>query len=253
MKYVEFVTRFKAYIHDKPYVTDDVRMMQLEAHLEGDAARLLAGIGGSGLLYPTALKKLKAHFGARSKIARAYISKLTEGGRIDKNDKKSLQDLSFNIIACLSALSRVQHYADANSSIVLRGIVRRLPDFMIEQWKSHAYKLRETNVEPTLSHLSKFVDRAVAKQNDPDFGDLNPVSSAPKTPSKSVKPVVAAKGDAEEKCPLCAGPKHRVSECQAFVAATPAERNKLAERHHLCYGCLYRQIQAVQVQEAMWS
>ena len=82
LTYVEFIERFKLLIHDKPHLSDDVRMAQLKMHLIGHAERVISGLGSQGTMYATALKSIKEHFGQPSAIARAYITKLVDKQKI---------------------------------------------------------------------------------------------------------------------------------------------------------------------------
>ena len=55
LTYVEFIERFKLLIHDKPHISDDVRLAQLKMHLTGNAERVISGLGSQGRMYATAL------------------------------------------------------------------------------------------------------------------------------------------------------------------------------------------------------
>lgn len=74
--YIDFIDSFRIHIHQKPHLSDDVRMAQLKMHLSGDADRVVSGLGSGGIMYATALKLLKEQFGNRSVIARAFIDRL---------------------------------------------------------------------------------------------------------------------------------------------------------------------------------
>ena len=78
LTYVEFIDRFKLLIHDKPHLSDDVRMAQLKMHLVGRAERVISGLSSQGTMYATALKTIEEHFGQPRVIARAYITKLVD-------------------------------------------------------------------------------------------------------------------------------------------------------------------------------
>jgi hypothetical protein len=54
LTYVEFIQSFKLLIHDKPHLSDDVRMTQLRMHVIGNAERILSGLGSQGTMYATA-------------------------------------------------------------------------------------------------------------------------------------------------------------------------------------------------------
>ena len=104
LRYVEFIEQFKIHIDDKCHITDDMRVVQLKMHVTGDAARTISGLGSQGIMYATALKTLKDHFGQPSVIARAFVSKITERKKIHPNDRQSLRDFSIDIINSLATL-----------------------------------------------------------------------------------------------------------------------------------------------------
>ncbi|XP_028395735.1 uncharacterized protein LOC114519763 [Dendronephthya gigantea] len=63
LDYADFIDRFKIHIHDKPHLTDDMRMIQLKMHVSGDAERAISGLSSKGVMYATALKMIKEQFG----------------------------------------------------------------------------------------------------------------------------------------------------------------------------------------------
>ena len=48
-------------------------MTQLKMNLTGNAERVMSGLGSQGIMYVTALKSIKEHFGQPGIIARACI------------------------------------------------------------------------------------------------------------------------------------------------------------------------------------
>ena len=77
LDYADFIDRFKIYIHDKPHLNDDMRMIQLKMHVGGDEERAISGLGSKGIMYATALRTIKEQFGQPSVIARALVNNLT--------------------------------------------------------------------------------------------------------------------------------------------------------------------------------
>ena len=114
LRYLGFIEQFKIHIHDKRHLTDDMRMVQLKMHVTGEAARTISGLGSQGIMYATALKTLKDHFGQLSIIARAFTSKITERKKIHPNDRQSF-DISVDIINCLATLQQINYFADVTT------------------------------------------------------------------------------------------------------------------------------------------
>ncbi len=214
LTYVEFIERFKLHIHDKPHLSDEMRMVQLKMHLIGNAERAVSGLGSQGTMYATALKTLKEQFGQSSVIARAYTNKLVDKRKLASNDRQALQELSFK---------QINHLADINATDNLRRIVKRLPDRLIDAWKIVASDLREKGETPSLEHISRFLRKRVKAEFDPDFGDIQK--------SESRKPVDERKGihstQRETKrtlkgyvCPE----DHRVIDCPVFAKCSNDEK-----------------------------
>ena len=84
LTYVEFIEL----IHDKPHLSDDMRIAQLKMHVTGKAERTISGLGSQGKMYATALKTIKKQFGQPSVIARAYITKLIDKPKIQNSDRQ---------------------------------------------------------------------------------------------------------------------------------------------------------------------
>ena len=235
LRYVEFIERFKLHIHDKPHLSDDVRMAQLKMHVTGKADRTISGIGSQGIMYATALKTIKEQFGQPSVIARAYITSLIDKLKIQNNDRQALQELSFDVVNCVAALKQTVHLADVNAIDNLRKIVMRMPDHLIHKWKDVASDLREKGEDPILEHIAKFLKKRVKAEFDPDFGDIQNSNSRRKNGIFA--------GQREQRKPLqcyVCSEDHRVVDCPTFSSCSIDARIQHARTHRLCFSCLNR-------------
>ena len=232
---MKFIERFKLHIHDKPHLSDDVRMAQLKMHVTGKAERTISGIGSQGIMYATALKTIKEQFGQPSVIARAYITSLIDKPKIQNNDRQALQELSFDVVNCVAALKQIVHLADVNATDNLRKIVMRMPDHLIHKWKDVASDLREKGENPTLEHIAKFLRKRVKAEFDPDFGDIqnsnsrrkNGIFAGQREQRKSLQCYVSSEN-------------HRVVDCPTFSSCPIDARIQHARTHRLCFSCLNR-------------
>ena len=172
LTYVEFLQSFKLLIHDKPHLCDDIRMAQLKMHLIGKAERIISGLGSQGTMYATALKCVKEQLGQPSVIARAYITRLVDKRKIQADDRRSLQELSFDVMKCVATLKQINHLADVNATDNLRKIITRLPDHLIDRWKGVVSDLRDKGETPSLEQIGQFLGKRVKAEFDPDFGDI---------------------------------------------------------------------------------
>ena len=241
--YADFIDRFKIHIHDKPHLTDDVRMIQLKMHTTGDAERAISGLGSKGTMYATALKTIKEQFGQPSVIARSLINSLIKGDKIGRNDRKGLREFSIDLLNCMATMQRIGFSSDINANENLRKIVVRLPDNLIERWRSTVADIREKGEVPTVRHISEFVRRRVKAEFDPDFGDLRGESRKAKDNESGKRNGIYAADSERKRAPLkcyVCGEEHRVVECPSMLKATIPERLELVKRARLCFSCLNR-------------
>lgn len=236
LRYVEFIEQFKIHIHEKRHLTDDMLVVQLKIHVTGGALRTISGLGSQGIIYATALKTLKDHFGQPSVIARAFINKITEREKIHPNDRQSLRAFSIDIINCVATLRQINYFADVNANDNLRKIIRSLPDGIIEKWKSVATDIREKGEIPQIQHISNFIRNRVKAAFDPDFGDV--YKSEVFKERKGIHSNQRGPGK-KPKCFVCQG-EHRVEECPTMADCTVEERIKHAMDNTLCFSCLVR-------------
>lgn len=166
---MEFIEQIKIHIHDKRHLTDDMRMVQLKMHVTGDVARTISGLGSQGIIYATALKTLKDHFGQPSVITRAFISKITERKKIHPNHRQSLRDFSIDIINCLATLWQINYFADVNANDNLRKIIRSLPDGIIEKWKNVATDIRKKRRNSSNTAHKQFHQKETESRIRPRF------------------------------------------------------------------------------------
>ncbi|XP_046555836.1 uncharacterized protein LOC124265089 [Haliotis rubra] len=245
LDYVDFIERFKIHIHDKPHLSDDLRMVQLRMHLTGDAERALCSLGSSGSMYATAIKMLQDQFGQPSLIARAIVNKLTKGAKIPPNNRNALRDLSLDLINSIATLKRLNHFADVNANENLRKIVLRLPGYLIEKWKSFVTSLREKGDTPSVIHISDFVRQRVKAEFDPDFGDLDRLKPDHRH-ERSRENERTRRGIYSQqtvkravRCYLCAE-DHRISHCPTFLDSDVNDRIQKTRDMRLCFSCLVK-------------
>ena len=240
LSYADFIDRFKIHIHDKPHLTDDMRMIQLKMHVSGDAERAVSGLGSKDVMYATALKILKEQFGQPSTIARSLVNRLTKGEKIQRNDRNALRELSIDLVNCIATMHQVKYFADVNTSDNLRKIIMRLPDYLIQKWKGVVVELeiRDKKRSPTVNDISTFLRKQVKVEFDPDFGDVttrSPKYDTRKADGKDRSGIHAAQKTL--KCFVCDG-DHKVVECPTVADSTVSQRLDLMKNARLCFSCL---------------
>ena len=56
LNYVEYIKGFKLLVHDKPHLSDDMRIAQLKMHVTGKAEHTISGLGSQGKCMQQLLK-----------------------------------------------------------------------------------------------------------------------------------------------------------------------------------------------------
>ena len=108
--------------------------------------------------YEKAKEILYHRFGRKHVIAHAHIAKIVDGLQLRATDVVGLSDLSVEMQNCALILVQMGYEADINSSDKLVKIMRRLPVHLQSKWADTAGQLTLRGVEPTFSHLAKFVE-----------------------------------------------------------------------------------------------
>ncbi|CAB4000761.1 transcription factor COE1 [Paramuricea clavata] len=194
-------------------------------------------------MYATALKILKEQFGQPSTIVRSLVNQLTKGDKIQRNDRRTLRELSIDLVNCVATMHQVKYFADVNASDNLRKIVMRLPDYLIQKWKSVVIDIREKQRSPTIEDISTFLRKQVKAEFDPDFGDMSlkpPKYDPRKGEARERHRINAAQRNEHSKalkCYVC-NEDHKVIECPTLADSTVPERFNLAREARLCFSCL---------------
>ena len=115
--------------------------------------------------YKKAKEILYHRFGRKHVIAHAHIAKIVDGPQLRATDVVGLSDLSVEMQNCALTLVQMGYEADINSSDKLVKIMRRLPVHLQSKWADTAGQLTLRGVEPTFSHLAKFVEERAMLAN----------------------------------------------------------------------------------------
>ena len=113
--------------------------------------------------YEKAQEILYQRFGRKHVIARAHIAKIVDGPQLKATDVVGLSDLSVEMQNCALTLIQMGYEADINSSDNLVKIMRRLPVHLQSKWANTAGQLTLRGIEPTFSHLAKFVEERAGR------------------------------------------------------------------------------------------
>ncbi|XP_071111155.1 uncharacterized protein [Haliotis cracherodii] len=160
-----FVEQFYVQIHCRPAITDTRRMDILQSHVDGEAKRLIQGLGYSGRNYALALKELKASFGHRIKVCRAFIDSVASGAQVPSHDPSALRRLYVAVRDCIATLQQLNYLSDLNSSDIVLKVTRRLPIDKVTRWNEFVRNIVSFR-DPNLTDLQNWLrDRVEADFN----------------------------------------------------------------------------------------
>ena len=243
VSWVPFITKFYTLIHKQAFLSDEQRSMYLLDHLDGEAKRSVSGYSHNTSGYVLSLKRLKFLFGQRSKVAQAYLSKVTRGNQVPDNDVEALVEFYYTVSDCLVALRQLNYASDMFSSDTLRQAVRRLPSHLHMKWAEHSLRIKRNDVEPNLLDLEVWLQTRVMAYKDYCGKPSHPPkkhgdSNGAKSGGKKGSDVIGGNFTKTEKgCQHCKG-KHKISRCETFLKLAPESRLDSVKSRKLCFNCL---------------
>ena len=183
-----------------------------------------------------------------------------DGPQLKATDVVGLSDLSVEIQNCALTLIQMGYEADINSSDKLVKIMRRLPIHLQSKWDDTAGQLTLRGIEPTFSHLAKFVEERAMLANTM-YGEFvgstlekerrikqqsKEKTADHRSKGKSFATQVGTRDGPHpnvtspvSSCPLCSG-QHWLAKCERMKTMTPGERKSFVRQTGLCDNCFGR-------------
>ena len=238
--WVEFVSKFKDMVHDPAYLTDSQRKTYLLQHVKGKAKRAVQGFANDSRGYVLALKRLKYMFGQKSVIAKATLTKITQGKQLESDDRAGLEEFYYSISDCLVTLRQLNYASDVYSSDTLRLAAKRLPTRLHYKWGEYCLFIRKRNAEPSLIDLEDWLQARVMAQKDlPEKHTQKKSHENNDKDNKPNKMFSATITTSQQKlsCLKC-GDRHPVWRCKEYKKLSPQSRFQLLMGKRLCYNCM---------------
>ncbi|XP_033120783.1 uncharacterized protein LOC117119913 [Anneissia japonica] len=242
--------------------TDDEKLYYLEQFTKGEANK---GTGFSYLdsktAYSAAMKELEDRYGDQDVIANAFMKKALAWPPIRSDNPKSLDVFSIFLCECESAIKCINALGVMEYSENIKNIVRKLPYYLHDRWRSLVSKLKDEGKTVKFHDLTQFVKKEAKKANDPTYGkaalSVNSTDTGKRGSfhNQRAKGIYATKlGDNKETkaqsnntsvtpnpvrtCYICKKGEHRVDKCGVFLAKTIQDRINLVKEAGMCFGCL---------------
>lgn len=205
----------------------------------------------SPMAYRNALQELRRKYGHPHLVVRTYIQGLMD---LPVVRAETIESFSSHLHGAVSTLESAGYGHELDSSVALEGILRKLPESMVDRWGRHVNRLLP-NI-PTLRHLDVWLEEEVMSRKNVhpmSFGTKQPPATSqhssriaqPKgnffKPPNLFPTVNAIEETTSEKCIICnTEPWHRLTWCPKFIGMTPTERAQTVYDLRNCFRCLGR-------------
>ena len=208
--------------------------------------------------YRRAKEILRENFGRNHVVTQAFLDKVVSRPPIKVNETEKLSQLARDMETCLLGFTQLGDGTNINSMDTLGKVVSRLPIHLRSKWADKASQLYDSNVTPSFSHLTEFVQsqaavantyfgqiissRVEARKDGADKGRKRPIMFHGNNTSLATHRQNVKHGNNEAKgrnlsCVLCIG-THHLERCHKFKALKLEQRRDLVKSKRVCHACL---------------
>ena len=228
LKWQTFWDSFDSAVHSNNVLTNVQKLNYLRAHLEGEAARAIAGFPLTSVNYQQSLDLLKDRFGDQQRIINAHMHSLMNLPRASHNitGLRAFHDAIENHVRGLSALGQS---TTSYGALLVPMVLGRLPaDVRKNLAREHS------SLEWTLDKLRKSIATEIRVL---EAGALvSPSQSDEHHSTASFHTGAMSKPEPRKlKCVFCKGP-HPATQCDTIP--DQSKRMDIVKRDKLCFNCL---------------
>ena len=200
--------------------------------------------------------------GINKLVSQKIIASLKFGNRVAKPNE--LQLLADELDMAVTALDKMNIYAEINTQQSIIDILQRCPNYVRNRWRKRALECKnDIDLYPTFSEFVEFMKLISSEASDPVYGmshskgsgndkgarcanatgvSLNASDASAKLSecSYGASPQYSAKFNGLRKfssCVVC-GQNHRLIYCDSFKAMSPKSRFDIVKKNKLCFNCL---------------
>ncbi len=237
----------------------------------GEAHRIVSGYShlNAERGYVAALEEMEERYGDVDVVAQAYVKRAMDWPVVKQGSARALDDYSIFLRECQFAVESVEAARVLEYSENLKLLVRKLPFYMHDKWRSIVYDIKERKQVVKFHNFVSFVRKEAKKAMDPVYGkdvmgatntqDKQPAKSSSSTGSRknfavdvtestreqapSVKPESgSAKSNARlaftKPCLFCQGSSHSLDICRNITKENLKDRYTFIQKSGLCFACL---------------
>ena len=230
LKWQTFWDSFESAVHSNTVLTNVQKLNYLRVHLEGEAARAVAGFSLTSVNYDQSLEVLRNRFGDQQKIINAHMHALMNLPNASNNitSLKTLYDVIENHVRGLAALGQS---AESYGALLVPMILGKLP---VDVRKNLARE--HDNLEWTLDQLQDSIVKEIRVIEAGTFlQSPQPEDYHCPTASFHTGTMNRTENRKPPKCVFCKG-SHPATQCNTIT--DQSKRMDIVKREKLCFNCL---------------
>lgn len=262
-EYREFMDMFLVTIDRNKRLEDVEKLMYLKTYVEGDAAKLLAGLARTDANYAIAMELLDINYGNEEVLINNHVSKLINLDKQDEKDKSSLRILFNKVTKHVRELESLNITSEMYSVFLVPIVLSKLAEDIRKTWARE----KEKGIEMLLKLIQSEVETIEASdriqqafkvedskyQKEPSYSK----SSKPwdKSYSKQSIPAAHALSIQTRKpfCIFCPGKEdHYADECSKAEKMTQKDVKSILMKENACLCCLKKGHRIVDCRQRRW-
>ena len=159
LNYNAFAATFQAHITSR-ITSDSARLTYLIEYCNSEVKSLIDHYVGTAYGFERAWEKLYHYYGRLLIVVSRCEEKLMAYPRFKNSDSVSLRDFARIMDKALVQLEEIEHFTSLNPPGTLKGIVKKLPEKLQDDWLQWSFSIiEETKKEVTFRDLAAFIRR----------------------------------------------------------------------------------------------
>ena len=128
--YASWKATFMACI-DSATVSDEYKLLQLRQSLDGEALKVIEGLGHSAAAYNVALQRLERKFGGSRRQVALYLEELSHFKPVRDGNAKDLENLSYLLDVAVANLTEAGRESDLGDGALYIELQKKLPEKLL--------------------------------------------------------------------------------------------------------------------------
>lgn len=237
-KWMEFRDTFISLIHSNDRIEPVHKFHYLNSYLEGEASNVISNLPVCSANYEDAWNLLCERYNNVKQLKKNHYNLFCNFPPTTRDSAKSMRNLIDHVSKGLRALKTLGEPTDSWDGLVVELASAKFDSGTKFKWEEYTNSLENS---PTLQDLFKFLNSRAnvldAVKINKSKGETTSSHKCDKSHTKSFAISADVNAGSSDACLLCKG-RHRIYDCAAFLAKSPADRAAEAMKLRLCLNCL---------------